>query len=99
MSSNFCVIGAILFVCGSCYAQAPTSDVQVPSITNTNSSMKLEGSTPVRLRTKHDLASATAKGGARVPTLTAKDLEAPEWIVIPRVPDPVGIVTTVEPMR
>jgi hypothetical protein len=51
MNSNFGVIGASLFVCGSCYAQAPTSDVQAPSITNSNSSMKLEDSTPVMLRT------------------------------------------------
>ena len=61
MRRNICVIGAILFLCGSCYAQAPTSDVQVPSITN--SPLKLEDSTPVILRTKHDLSSAKVTVG------------------------------------
>jgi len=67
MSRNFCVIAAILFIGASCYPQAPTSEAQVPAITNTNSSMKLEDSTPVILRTKQDLSSAKAKVGDRVP--------------------------------
>ena len=74
MSSNFCVIATILFICGSCYAQAPTSEVQVPSTTNTNSSMKLEDSTPVMLRTKQDLSSAKAKVGDRVPLRDRKSV-------------------------
>jgi hypothetical protein len=99
MSSNFCVIGAILFVCGSCYAQAPTSDVQVPSITNTNSSMKLEDSTPVMLRTKQDLSSATVKVGDRVPFHVVKDVRVTDLIVIPRGADAWGLVTAVQPTR
>ncbi len=99
MSSNFCVIGAILFVCGSCYAQAPTSDVQVPSITNTNSSMKLEDSTPVTLRTKQDLSSATVKVGDRVPFHVVKDVRVADLIVIPRGADAWGLVTAVQPRR
>jgi hypothetical protein len=99
MSSNFSVIGAILFVCGSCYAQAPTSDVQVPSITNTNSSMKLEDSTPVMLRTKQDLSSATVKVGDRVPFRVVKDVRVADLIVIPRGADAWGLVTAVQPKR
>ncbi len=99
MSSNFCLIGAILFVYGSCYAQAPTSDAQVPSITNTNSSMKLEDSTPVMLRTKQDLSSATVKIGDRVPFLVVKDVRVADLIVIPRGADARGLVTAVQPKR
>jgi len=99
MSSNFGVIGAMLFVCGSCYAQAPTSDVQVPSITNTNSSMKLEDSTPVMLRTKQDLSSATVKVGDRVPFRVVKDVRVADLIVIPRGADAWGLVTAVQPKR
>jgi hypothetical protein len=99
MGNNLCVIGAILFVCGSCYAQAPTSDVQVPSITNTNSSMKLEDSTPVVLRTKQDLSSATVKVGDRVPFRVVKDVRVADLIVIPRGADAWGLVTAVQPKR
>ena len=99
MSSKFWVIGAILFVCGSCYAQAPTSDVQVPSITNTNSSMKLEDSTPVMLRTKQDLSSATVKVGDRIPFRVVKDVRVADLIVIPRGADAWGLVTAVQPKR
>src|SRR5260370_41683917 len=99
MSSNFCVIGAMLFVCGSCYEQAPTSDVQVPSITNTNSSMKLEDSTPVMLRTKQDLSSATVKVGDRAPFRVVKDVRVADLIVIPRGADAWGLVTAVQPKR
>ncbi len=99
MSSNFCVIGAMLFVCGSCYAQAPTSDVQVPSITNSNSSVKLEDSTPVVLRTKQDLSSATVKVGDRVPFRVVKDVKVADLVVIPRGADAWGLVTAVQPKR
>src|SRR6516162_4846452 len=97
MSSNFCVIGAILFVCGSCYTQAPTSDVQVPSITN--SPMKLENSTPVILRTKHDLSSATVKVGDRVPFRVARDVRVADLVVISRGADAWGLVTAIQPKR
>jgi hypothetical protein len=99
MSSKFCAIGPILFVCGSCYAQAPTSGVQVPSITNTNSSMKLEDSTPVMLRTKQDLSSATVKVGDRVPFRVVKEVRVADLIVIPRGADAWGLVTAVQPKR
>jgi hypothetical protein len=99
MNNNFCVIGAILFSCSSCYAQAPTSEVQVPSITNTNSSMKLENSTPVMLRTKQDLSSATAKVGDRVPFRVVEDVKVADLIVIRRGADAWGLVTAVQHKR
>lgn len=99
MSRNFYVIAAILFIGRSCYAQAPTSQVQVPAITNTNSSMKLEDSTPVILRTKQDLSSAKAKVGDRVPFRVVKDVRVADLIVIPRGADAWGLITAVQPKR
>jgi hypothetical protein len=84
MSSTFYVIAGVLFICRSCYAQASTSEVQAPSITNTNSSMKLEDSTPVMLRTKQDLSSAEGKVGDRVPFRVVKDVRVADLIVAAR---------------
>lgn len=97
MRSNFCIIGAILFVCRSCYAQAPTPEVQVPSIANTNSSMKLEDSTPVVLCAKQDLFFAAVKVGDRVAFHVVKDVRVADLIVIPRRADAWGLVTGVQP--
>lgn len=97
MSRNICVIGAILFICGSCYAQAPTSDVQVPSITN--SPLKLEDSTPVILRTKQDLSSATVKIGDRAAFRVAKDVRVADLVVISRGADAWGLVAAVQPKK
>jgi hypothetical protein len=97
MSRNICVIGAILFICGSCYAQAPASDVQVPFITN--SPLKLEDSTPVILRTKEDLSSAMVKVGDRVPFRVAEDVSVADLVVISRGADAWGLVTAVQPRR
>jgi hypothetical protein len=84
MSRNLCVIAAILFICRPCFAQAPASEMQASSIVNPNSSVKLEDSTSVTLRTKQDLSSAKAKVGDRVPFRVAKDVTVADLIVIPR---------------
>src|SRR5215831_7594589 len=97
MSSNFCVLGATLLVCGSCYAQAPTSDARAPSIAN--SSLKLEDSTPIILRTKQDLSSAAVKVGDRVPFRVAKDVRVADLVVISRGADAWGLVTAVQPKK
>jgi hypothetical protein len=100
MSSNFYVIAAIMLICRSCYAQVPPSEVQVPSITNTNSPFKLEDSTPVILRAKQDLSSAKAKVGDRIPFRVVADVRvADDLIVIRRGADAWGIVTSVQPKR
>jgi hypothetical protein len=61
--------------------------------------MKLEDSTPVMLRTKQDLSSATAKVGDRVPFRVVKDVKVADLIVIPRGADAWGLVTAVQPKR
>jgi len=99
MRVNFCIIAAILSVCRSCYAQAPTLEVQVPSIADTNSSMKLEDSTPVVLCTKQDLSSATVTAGDRVAFRVVKDVRVADLIVIARGADAWGLVTGVQPKR
>ena len=97
MSSSVCAITSILFICGSCYAQAPTSDVQAPSVTN--SPLKLEDSTPVILRTKQDLSSATVKVGDRVPFRVVKDVGVADLVVVRRGADAWGLVTAVQRKR
>jgi len=99
MSRNLCVIAAILFICRPCFAQAPTSEMQASSIANPNSSVKLEDTTPVTLRTKQDLSSAKAKVGDRVPIRVAKDVTVADLIVIPRGADAWGLVTAVQHKR
>jgi hypothetical protein len=61
--------------------------------------MKLDDSTPVLLRTKQDLSSATVKVGDRVPFLVVKDVRVADLIVIPRGADAWGLVTAVQPKR
>jgi hypothetical protein len=99
MRSNFYLIGAILFICRPCFAQAPTSEVQVSPTTSTNSAMKSEDSTPVILRTKQDLSSSTAKVGDRFPFRVVTDVRVADLIVIPRGADAWGLVTAVQPKR
>jgi hypothetical protein len=65
----------------------------------TNSSLKLEDSTPVFLRTKQDLSSATLKVGDRVPFRVVKDVTVGDLIVIRRGADAWGLVTEVQHKR
>lgn len=60
MVTHRCLFAAILFVCQSCFAQAPSQEVQVPPVQSANSAIKLADATPVVLRTKEALSSATA---------------------------------------
>jgi hypothetical protein len=61
--------------------------------------MKLENSTPVILRTKHDLSSATVKVGDRVPFRVARDVRVADLVVISRGADAWGLVTAIQPKR
>jgi hypothetical protein len=99
MRSSFCIIGAILFIFKLWYAQVPTSETQIPSVTNTNSSLKLEDSTPVVLVTKQDLSSATVKAGDRVAFRVVRYVRLADLIVISRGADAWGLVTAVQPKR
>src|ERR1700741_2719922 len=99
MRVNFFIIGAILSVCRACYAQATTPELQVPSIADTNPSMKLQDSTPVVLCTRQDLSSATVTAGDRVAFRVGKDVRVADLIVIARGADAWGLVTGVQPKR
>lgn len=96
MSSILCVFLAVLFFCGPCYAQE-ISNVQAPSATNAKSLIKLEDSTPVMLRTRQDLSSATAKIGDRISFRVVKDIRIADLVVISRDADAWGFVTAVQP--
>jgi len=61
--------------------------------------MKLDDSTPVILRTKKDLSSATVKVGDRVPFRVAKDVRVADLIAIPKGADAWGVVTAVQGKR
>lgn len=73
--------------------------MQVPSIANTNSLIKLEDSTPIVLCTKQNFSSATTKVGDRVAFRVFKDVRVADLIVIPRGADASGLVTAVQPKR
>lgn len=73
--------------------------MQVPSIANTDSPIKLEDSTPIVLCTKQDLSSATAKVGDRVALRVVKDVRVADLVVIPRNADAWGLITAVQPKR
>jgi hypothetical protein len=97
--SKFCILGAILFIVRCCCAQAPTSEVQVPSIPTTNASLKLEDSTPIVLCTKQDLSSATVKAGDRVDFRVVKNVRIEDLVVIRRDAEAWGIVSAVQAKR
>jgi hypothetical protein len=61
--------------------------------------MKLEDSTPIVLRTKQELSSATAKVGERVSFRVVRDVSIADLIIIRRGADAWGLVTSVEPKR
>ena len=73
--------------------------MQVPSIANTNSSVKLEDSTPIVLCTKQGLSSATVKVGDRVAFRVVRDVRVADLVVVPRNADAWGLVTAVQPKR
>ena len=100
MNSTFRVIAVVLFICRFCYPQALTLNAQVPSITTATSSLKLQDSTPVMLRTKQGLSSSKAKVGDRVPFRVIKDVKVTDdLIVIRRGADAWGLVTSVQRTR
>lgn len=99
MSSRLYLIAAILFACESCFAQTPSSGGQVSAATNADSTVKLEDSTPVILRTKQELSSATARVGDQVPFRVVEDVKVGNLTVIRRGADAWGQVTVVQPKK
>lgn len=91
-------IAAILLATESSIAQETAGAPQVPS-TAANSATKLGDATPVLLRTKEELSSATAKVGDRVPFRVTEDVKAGDLVVIQRGAEAWGVVTAVQPKR
>ena len=98
MRNGLLLVAAILFVAESNFAQETTGAPPTPAPA-TNSVMKLDDATPVLLRTKEALSSASAKVGDRVPFRVTEDLKVGDLIVIHRGAEAWGVVTAVQPKR
>jgi len=96
MRHGLLLVSAILFVTESSFAQETTG---APQTSAANSLMKLDDATPVLLRTKEALSSATAKVGDRVPFRVAEDVKVGDLVVIHRGAEAWGIVTAVQPKK
>jgi hypothetical protein len=68
-----------------------------PETTPHDSVLKLADATPVLLRTKQSLSSATATVGDRVPFRVTEDVKVGDLIVIRRGAEAWGVVTAVKP--
>lgn len=98
MRNGLFLVSAILFVAESSFAQGATGAPQTPAPA-ANSVMKLDDATPILLRTREALSSATAKVGDPVPFRVTEDVKVGDLIVIHRGAQAWGIVTAVQPKR
>jgi hypothetical protein len=98
MRNGLLIVAAILLVAESSFAQGTTGAPQT-SAPAANSVMKLDDATPVLLRTKEALSSATAKVGDRVPFRVIEDVKVADLIVIHRGANAWGFVAAVQPKR
>lgn len=98
MRKGLLFIAAILLATESSFTQKTAGAPQTPSAA-ANSTTKLEDATPVLLRTKEELSSATAKVGDRVPFRVTEDVKVGDLIVIQRGAEAWGVVTGVQPKR
>jgi hypothetical protein len=98
MRNGLLLVAAVLLAAESNFAQETTGTPQTPARA-TNSVMKLDDATPVLLRTKESLSSATAKVGDRVPFRVTEDVKVGDLIVIHRGAQAWGVVTAVQPKR
>lgn len=89
---------ALAVLCEPCLAQEPPVETTTPSAP-TVSPLKLEESTPVILRTKAELSSATANVGNSVPFRVVEDVKVGDLVVIPRGAEAWAIVTAVQRRR
>ena len=97
MHKGLLLVVAILFAPETGFAQETSGAPQTPMAAN--SAMKLADATPVLLRTKEPLSSATAKVGDRVPFRVTENVKAGDLIVIQRGAEAWGVVTAVQPRR
>lgn len=98
MRNGLLIVAAILFITESSSARGITGTPQTPAPAP-NSVMKLDDATPVLLRTKEALSSASAKVGDRVPFRVTEDVKAGDLIVIQRGAEAWGVVTAVQPKK
>jgi hypothetical protein len=98
MRKGLLFIAAILFVSESTFTQETAGVPPAPTAV-ANSATKLEDATPILLRTKEELSSATAKVGDRVPFRVTEDVRAGDLVVIQRGAEAWAVVTGVQPRR
>jgi hypothetical protein len=94
MRKGLSFAAAILFVACPSLAQESTGASQTPA--PANPVMKLADGTPVLLRTKEALSSASAKVGDSVPFRVTDDVKAGDLVVIQRGAEAWGVVTAVQ---
>ena len=98
MRNGLLIVAATLFITESSSAQGTTGTPQAPAPAP-SSVMKLDDATPVTLRTKEPLSSASAKVGDRVPFRVTEDVKTGDLIVIQRGAEAWGLVTAVQPKK
>src|SRR5260370_41664548 len=82
MRKGFLLVAAILFTSHASFAQETSGVLSTP--TAASPMTKLADATPILLRTKEPLSSATAKAGDRVPFRVTEDVRAGDLIVSQR---------------
>jgi len=97
MRNKAFIVAAIVLLGRFSSAQNTAGSSEAPSPATMNSMLKLADATPVLLRTKQGLSSATAKVGDRVPFRVTEDVKLGDLIVIRRGAEAWGIVTAAQP--
>ena len=97
MRNKAFIIAAIILLGKTSSAQVTAGSSETSSPAMMNSALKLADATPVLLRTKQSLSSATAKVGDRVSFRVTEDVKLGDLIVIRRGAEAWGLVTAAQP--
>jgi len=92
MRNDLLLVAAILIAPQSSFTQERSAAPQAQAAAT--SAMKLDDATPVLLRVKQDLSSASAKVGDRVPFRVSEDVKVGDLTVIHRRAKAWGVVTS-----
>jgi hypothetical protein len=92
MRNDLLLVAAILVAPQSSFTQETSAAPQAQAAAT--SAMKLDDATPVLLRVKQDLSSASAKVGDRVPFRVSEDVKVGDLTVIHRRAKAWGVVTS-----
>ena len=95
MQNRVFILAAVVLLSEFSSAQVAPPESPLPPITN--SAMKLADATPVLLRAKQGVSSATAKVGDRVPFRVTEDVKLGILIVVRRGTEAWGVVTNAKP--